>query len=57
MVNETNSYKRELGVQWVKAESGTTYLCPLKELKQLSNPTEEQLRGICVDESQDPHNQ
>lgn len=50
------SYKRELSVQWIKAESGTTYLCPVESLKRLDNPTEDQLKMICVDESQNPHN-
>ena len=56
MENETNIYKRELGVKWIKAESGTTYLCPVKALDRLEKPTEEQLKMICVDESQDPQN-
>ena len=54
MENEKNIYKRELGVKWIKAESGTTYLCPVKALDRLEKPTEEQLKMICVDESQDP---
>ena len=49
-----DSYKRELSVKWIKAESGNTYLCPMKALERLKNPTEEQLKLICVDESEDP---
>jgi uncharacterized protein (UPF0305 family) len=56
MEDEMNTYKRELSVKWIKAESGNTYLCPVKALERIENPTEEQLRTICVDESQDPQN-
>jgi len=51
-----NAFKRDLGVQWIKSESGSTYLCPVEGLRGLENPTEEQLRTICVDESMNPHN-
>jgi hypothetical protein len=57
MSDELSEFKRELGVKWIKAESGNTYLCPVAALKRLDNPTEDQLKMICVDESQDPHNQ
>lgn len=56
-MDKMKSYKQELSVQWIKAESGNTYLCPVKALERLKNPNEEQLKMICVDESQDPHNQ
>ena len=52
-----NEFKQELGVQWIKADSGSTYLCPIEALKRLENPTEEQLRMICVDESMNPQNE
>ena len=51
------TYKRELSVKWIKAKSGTTYLCPVEALKRLDNPNEEQLKMICVDESQNPQNE
>jgi hypothetical protein len=56
MVEEQNEFKQELGVKWIKSESGNTYLCPVESLKRLQNPTEEQLRMICVDESMNPQN-
>ena len=56
MADELNPYKKELGVKWVKAKSGTSYLCPLAALNRLSSPTEEDLKKICVDESQNPQN-
>jgi hypothetical protein len=49
-------FKKEIGVQWIKATSGTTYLCPVNALKRLDNPSEDQLKMICVDESENPQN-
>jgi hypothetical protein len=49
-------FKQSLGVKWVKGASGNTYLCPVDALKRLDNPTEEQLKMICVDESENPQN-
>jgi hypothetical protein len=51
-----NEFKRELSVKWIKADSGSTYLCPVNALDKLSNPTEDQLRMICVEESSNPQN-
>lgn len=51
-----NEFKRELGVKWIKAESGTTYLCPVGALGGIDNPTEDQIRAMGVDESHNPHN-
>ena len=52
----SEEFKKEIGVQWIKATSGTTYLCPVDALKRLDNPNEDQLKMICVDESQNPQN-
>jgi len=49
-------FKKELGVKWIKASSGATYLCPVDSLKKIQNPTEDQLKLICVDESRNPQN-
>ena len=49
-------FKQSLGVKWVKGASGNTYLCPVDALRRLDNPTEEQLKMICVDESENPQN-
>ena len=56
MSEEPRVHKRELSVRWIKADSGNTYLCPVDALKRLDKPTEEQLKMICVDESQNPQN-
>ena len=57
MSETLSEFKRELGVKWIKSDSGNTYLCPVESLKRLENPTEEQLKLICVDESLNPHNE
>ena len=56
MTTEPRIEKKELAVKWIKAESGNTYLCPVDALDRLENPTEEQLKMICVDESKNPQN-
>jgi hypothetical protein len=58
MPEELNEFKKELGVKWVRAESGTSYLCPVKAFERLNNPNppEEDLKKICVDESLNPQN-
>ena len=57
MVDEEKIYKQELSVKWIKAQSGITYLCPVAALSRLDNPTEEELKMICVDESENPQNE
>jgi len=57
MAEMLNEFKQELGVKWIKSESGSTYLCPVEALSRLENPTEEQLKMICVDESMNPQNE
>jgi hypothetical protein len=49
-------FKKTLGVKWVKGPSGHTYLCPVDALAKLDNPSEDQLKMICVDESENPQN-
>ena len=53
---DQGAIKKELSVKWIKGKSGSTYLCPVNALDRLTNPTEEQLKMICVDESQNPQN-
>ena len=55
-MEENKSFKKELSVKWIKAESGVTYLCPVNALDRISNPKEADLKLICVDESQNPQN-
>ena len=56
MSEEKNEFKRELNVKWIKATSGNTYLCPVDALDRLNEPTEKELKLICVDESANPEN-
>ena len=56
MAEDLSEFKRELSVRWVKGKSGTTYLCPTVAFERLSNPSEDDLRKICVDESMNPQN-
>ena len=56
-IKEANvEFKKELSVKWVQGASGNTYLCPVNALDRLSNPSEDDLKRICVDESQNPQN-
>ena len=56
MSDDKKVFKQELSVQWIKATSGNTYLCPTNALNRIKNPTEDQLKTICVDESKNPEN-
>jgi hypothetical protein len=56
MVEKMNEFKRELSVKWIKAKSGSTYLCPVDALERINNPSEDQLKMICVEESLNPQN-
>ena len=51
-----NQFKKELDVRWIKAKSGNTYLCPTNSLQRIGKPTEDQLKMICVEESNNPQN-
>jgi len=56
MADEMNVFKKQLSVKWVKGQSGNTYLCPVDALSKIKNPSEEDLRKICVEESANPQN-
>jgi uncharacterized protein YlaI len=53
-MTEQSVVERTVSLKWIKAKSGTTYLCPAVALDRIKNPTEEQLKTMCVDESQNP---
>ncbi|MBC8875981.1 MAG: hypothetical protein H8E44_41685 [Planctomycetes bacterium] len=55
MPNETAEFSRQ-SFKWVKAETGTTYLCPVDVIKGRSDLTDEELSVLCIDESLSPHN-
>ncbi|MCU0303830.1 MAG: hypothetical protein MUC56_07225 [Thermoanaerobaculales bacterium] len=54
MIDETRTRKIDLGTNWVKAGSGTTYLCPIGF--DAAGASEDELRAHCLDESRNPQN-
>ena len=56
MADEMNVFKKQLSVRWIKGKSGNTYLCPTDALDRIKNPSEDDLKKICVDESTNPQN-
>lgn len=54
MIEEIKARKINLGINWVKTESGNTYLCPAGE--DFSGASEGELRARCVNESHNPQN-
>lgn len=55
MANEPAEFSRQ-SFKWIKADSGTTYLCPVDAIRGRSNLTEEELDTLCANESLSPHN-
>ena len=53
---EATTQKKELSYKWIQADSGNTYLCPVGALDKMEDPTEDQLKMYCVEESTNPHN-
>ena len=53
----SKEFATEVNVKWIKAQSGNTYLCPASAVKGFDNPSEDELRAACVDESANPHNE
>ena len=49
-------WKKDIGVTWIKSSSGQTYLCSASALAKIENPTEDDLRRLCVNESENPQN-
>lgn len=56
MDEDISRRKQNVALKWIKGDSGHTYLCPVDKLQALENPTEEDLKKICVDESENPQN-
>ena len=48
--------KTRIALEWIKAESGNTYICSVDALKGINSPTEDDLRRLCVEESNNPQN-
>ena len=56
MSEEDTVITQRISLKWIKGGSGDTYLCPVDALDRLENPTEDQLKMICVNESDNPQN-
>ena len=56
MTQQQDTFKAEIGVKWIRGESGQSYLCPADAFDRIENPTEDDLKKICVDESENPQN-
>ncbi len=56
MDEDIKGRKQSVNLKWVKGKSGHTYLCPVEKLAALTNPTDADLKRICVDESENPQN-
>jgi len=56
MNDNSKAYKKDLGYNWVKAESGNTYLCPIGSMEGGKKKSEKYLRQHCIDESANPQN-
>ncbi|MHC5038478.1 MAG: hypothetical protein ACYTHM_14290 [Planctomycetota bacterium] len=56
MNDDVEVIEKRINLKWVRGGSGTTYLCPVRALDRIDNPSEAQLKLICVDESLNPQN-
>ena len=57
MTDEVHESKSKSGFEWIKSKkTGTSYLCPLGSIKDKENATDEDLKKVCVDESNNPQN-
>jgi hypothetical protein len=52
----TSTTKNAIALRWIKAESGTTYICNAHALAELDNPSEKDLQRVCMSESENPQN-
>ena len=56
MNEETRIRKANLGVRWIRSESGNTYLLPVSRTSELGDFSDANLSSIGVDESSNPQN-
>lgn len=54
MFEEIRIRKINLGTNWVKSETGNTYLCPIGA--DVSGLSDDELRKLCIEESYNPQN-
>lgn len=65
VINELNNIRSKImadenkpkGFEWIKShETGTSYLCPVGSIADKTQATDEDLKKVCVDESDNPQN-
>ncbi|MHC4778168.1 MAG: hypothetical protein ACYTFG_06270 [Planctomycetota bacterium] len=56
MNDDVIEISRRSNFRWVKGDSGVTYLCPVKDGEWWGGTADSRLRRVCVDESDNPHN-
>ncbi len=54
MYDSFRPFKQMLAVKWVRAQSGNTYLCPVDAISRIEQPTEEDYKRLCLNESDNP---
>lgn len=47
--------KARFGIKWIKSSSGNSYLCPVGT-KISKDASDDELRRLCVEESNNPEN-
>ena len=49
--------KASMGFEWIRStNSASSYLCPIGAVRDKHNASDDELRRLCVDESNNPHN-
>ena len=51
-----NTNKKNLGKRWIKSDSGETWICPIDVAKNADSLSDDELRELCVNESENPEN-
>jgi len=54
MSQDTNKTSSHQNFDWIRGESGTSYLCPKGSVSK--DASENELKSACVDESDNPQN-
>ena len=56
MFEEIKNRKAGLGYVWKRSDSGSTYLCPSAAVAGMTSATDDELKAIGVEESNNPQN-
>jgi hypothetical protein len=55
-MDSKNTYKAARPMVWVKDSRGDTWICPVGSIKNPGGASEKELRGSCMNESENPQN-